>query len=126
MCWEPTALYLCWRPVIHSGVNLARGYPRYSPDEFSAADVLERHETDVVVLIGSTGLGRFPSAARDYLTRIPTILLEHPFGEITFEPTVRITTAVYGIHRGTEPPIGMDKVPIPLRLFARFNSSQRW
>ncbi|WP_010584316.1 formylmethanofuran dehydrogenase subunit B [Schlesneria paludicola] len=105
---------LCWQTGYPFSVNLARGYPRYSPDEFSAADVLERHETDAVVLVGSSRLDVMPDAARRHLERVPTILLEHPFGETSFEPTVRITTAIYGIHRpGTA--YRMDEVPIPLR-----------
>ncbi len=105
---------LCWQTGYPFSVNLARGYPRYSPDEFSAADMLERRETDAVVLIGSSRLDCFSPAALDHLQRVPTILLEHPFGEISFEPTVRITTAIYGIHRpGTA--YRMDEVPIPLR-----------
>ena len=105
---------LCWQTGYPFSVNLARGYPRYSPDEFSAADVLERNETDAVVLIGSSRLDSMPAAALRHLEKVPTILLEHPFGEMPFEPTIRITTDIYGIHRpGTA--YRMDEVPIPLR-----------
>ena len=105
---------LCWQTGYPFSVNLARGYPRYNPNEYSAADMLERGEPDAVVLVGSTRLECFPAAALQYLERIPTILLEHPFGEVPFEPTLRITTAVYGIHRhGTA--YRMDEIPIPLR-----------
>jgi formylmethanofuran dehydrogenase subunit B len=105
---------LCWQTGYPFSVNLARGYPRYSPDEYSAADVLERKETDAVILIGSSRLDCFPPAAQDYLSQVPTILLEHPFGQVSFEPTIRISTDIYGIHRhGTA--YRMDEVPLPLR-----------
>lgn len=105
---------LCWQTGYPFSVNFARGYPRYGPDEFSAADLLSRGETDAVVLIGSSRLETFPDAAIKQLERVPTILLEHPFGTTPFEPTIRITTAIYGIHRpGTA--YRMDEVPIPLR-----------
>ena len=109
---------LCWQTGYPFSVNFARGYPRYNPNEFSAADMLERGESDAVVLIGSTRLDRFPSAALKHLERIPTILIEHPYGVVPFQPKLRITTAVYGIHRhGTA--YRMDEVPVPLRPLLR-------
>ena len=105
---------LCWQTGYPFSVNLARGYPRYNPNEYSAADMLERSEADAVVLIGSTRIDCFPSAALRWLEQIPTILLEHPHGTVPFEPTLRFTTAVYGIHQnGTA--YRMDEVPVPLR-----------
>ena len=105
---------LCWQTGFPFSVNLGRGYPRYNPDEFSAADMLERGEPDAVVLIGSSRLDRFPPKALEHLKSIPTILLEHPYADPPFQPTIRITTAIYGIHRhGTA--YRMDEVPIPLR-----------
>jgi formylmethanofuran dehydrogenase subunit B len=106
---------LCWQTGYPFSVNLARGYPRYSPDDFSAAHMLERQEADAAILVGSNRLDCFPPAALEHLAKIPTILLDHPFGAVPFEPTLRITTAVYGIHRrGTA--YRMDEVPIPLRV----------
>ncbi len=105
---------LCWQTGYPFSVNFARGYPRYNPEEFTAADTLQRGEADAVVLIGSSRVDSFPSAALEHLKRIPTILLEHPFGSLPFEPTLRMTTAVYGIHRHGAA-YRMDEVPIPLR-----------
>jgi formylmethanofuran dehydrogenase subunit B len=48
------------------------------------------------------------------LKRIPTIFLDYPNVSCPFTPTVRFTTAIYGIHtRGTA--YRMDEVPIPLK-----------
>jgi formylmethanofuran dehydrogenase subunit B len=105
---------LCWQTGYPFSVNLARGYPRYSPDEYSAVHMLESSEADAAVLIGAACVERFPDRALEHLKRIPTILLEHPFGQLPFTPTIRITTAIYGIHRhGTA--YRMDEIPIPLR-----------
>ena len=105
---------LCWQTGYPFSVNLARGYPRYNPGEFSAGDLLARRETDAVLLIGSSRVASFPRAALDHLQSIPTILLDHAQAFPPIEPTVRITTAIYGIHRhGTA--YRMDEVPILLR-----------
>lgn len=105
---------LCWQTGYPFSVNFARGYPRYNPNEFSAGDILERGEADAVVLVGSTRLDTFSAKAMKSLESVPTILIEHPFGVVPFEPTIRITTAVYGIHRhGTA--YRMDEIPVPLR-----------
>ena len=105
---------LCWQTGYPFSVNLARGYPRYNPGEFSAGDLLARREADAVLLVGSSRVASFPRAALDHLQSIPTILLDHAQAVPPIEPTVRITTAIYGIHRhGTA--YRMDEVPIPLR-----------
>lgn len=105
---------LCWQTGFPFAVNLSRGYPRFCPDEYSASVVLERCEADAAVLIGSTHIDCFSPTALKHLAKIPTILLEHPFGQIPFEPTIRFTTAIYGIHRRGMA-YRMDEIPIPLR-----------
>jgi formylmethanofuran dehydrogenase subunit B len=107
---------LAWQTGYPFSVNLARGYPRYNPGEFSAQDVLERGEADACLLLGSEGVVRFSPAAVAHLRRIPTITLDYPTVESAAPPTVRFTTAVYGVHRsGTA--YRMDEIPVPLRAF---------
>jgi formylmethanofuran dehydrogenase subunit B len=107
---------LAWQTGYPFSVNLARGYPRYNPGEFSANDMLRRGEVDACLLVGSEGMSRFGAAAVDQLRAIPTIVLDHPTVESTIVPTVRFTTAVYGVHLpGTA--YRMDEIPIPLRSF---------
>jgi formylmethanofuran dehydrogenase subunit B len=109
---------LCWQTGYPFSVNFGRGYPRYNPGEFSAGDVLARREADAVLLVGSARVDTFPRAALEYLKSLPTILLDHAQAVPPIEPTVRITTAIYGIHRhGTA--YRMDEVPIPLRPILR-------
>lgn len=105
---------MCWQTGYPFSVNLANGFPRYNPGEFSANEVLERGEADACVLVGSETIPYFSTAARDQLTRIPTISLDYPASTPPFTPTVQITTSVYGLHApGTL--YRMDEVPLPLR-----------
>ncbi len=105
---------LAWQTGYPFSVNMARGYPRYNPGEFSANDLLEQGEPDVCLFVGSLGARRFTPLARSHLERTPTIVLDPPAGASEMPSTVRFTTSVYGVHRpGTA--YRMDEIPIPLR-----------
>lgn len=110
---------LCWQTGFPFSVNLARGYPRYSPGEYSANDLLGRGEVDACLLVGSEGIGPLSAVAKEHLGKIPVIVLDYPQADIPvleppLVPAVKFTTAVYGIHRpGTA--YRMDEIPIPLR-----------
>lgn len=105
---------LCWQTGYPFSVNLARGYPRYSPGEYSAGDMLENREADALVLVGASRISSFSTAAQDYMRTIPIIVLDGMNADLPFQPTVHFTTATYGIHRhGTA--YRMDEVPIRLR-----------
>jgi formylmethanofuran dehydrogenase subunit B len=107
---------LCWQTGYPFSVNLGRGYPRFNPEEFSAVGVLERQEADACVVVGSETLEQFSDSALAHLRQIPTVILDYPEVQAIVTPTVRFTTAVYGMHRpGTA--YRMDEVPIPLRAF---------
>jgi len=107
-------MVLAWQTGYPFSVNLARGYPRYNPGEYSALTLLERREVDCCLFVGSHGIQRFSEAARSFLSEIPTIVLDSPVAEVPIQPTVRITTAIYGIHAaGTA--YRMDEIPIPLK-----------
>jgi formylmethanofuran dehydrogenase subunit B len=105
---------LCWTTGFPFSVNLARGYPRYNPGEYSANEVLERGEADACLLVGSEGVAALSEAARAALVRLPTIVLDYPTETCPFVPSIAFTTAVYGVHLpGTA--YRMDETPIPLR-----------
>jgi formylmethanofuran dehydrogenase subunit B len=105
---------LCWQTGFPFSVNLARGYPRYNPGEYTANALLERGEVDAALLVGSEGVAKLTSPARRHLDGIPTIVLDYPNVALPLSAAVHFTTAVYGIHRpGTA--YRMDEVPIPLR-----------
>ncbi len=107
---------LAWQTGYPFSVNLARGYPRYNPGEYSALNLLERREVDACLFVGSHGIRRFSQAARSFLNEIPTIVLDSPVADLPLEPTIRFTTGIYGIHAaGTA--YRMDEVPLPLKAF---------
>lgn len=97
-------------------VDLRRGYPRYSPGEYTADVLLARSEVDACLLVGEQPLAQLSAAAVARLAAVPTILIspEDRVGQIT--PTVRVATSRVGVHTsGTTD--RMDGVPIPLRPF---------
>jgi formylmethanofuran dehydrogenase subunit B len=105
---------LCWLTGFPFGVNLARGYPRYNPGEYTANELLERLEVDACVLVGSDSCCELSAPAQETLAHIPTIALDYPHIRPAVQPTVQFRTAVYGIHApGTA--YRMDEVPIPLK-----------
>jgi len=107
---------LCWQTGFPFSVNLALGYPRYSPGEYSAEELMLRGETDAVLLIGSESVSRLSSAATERMKRLPTIVLDPPSASPLSWATVMIATATYGVHEpGTA--YRMDETPIRLRSF---------
>jgi hypothetical protein len=69
---------LCWQTGFPFSVNLTRGHPRYNPDEYSAAQMLQRREVDACLLVGSESVPEMPPDAIDQLRSIPSIVLDHP------------------------------------------------
>jgi formylmethanofuran dehydrogenase subunit B len=109
-------IVLTWQTGYPFSVNLARGCPRYNPGEFSAHEMLERGDVDACLFLGSEGVSQFSDRAKGHLSQIPWVTLDYPTLGSLVPPTVRFTTAVYGIHsRGTA--YRMDGIPIPLQSF---------
>ncbi len=92
------------------GVNFSRGYPRYNPGEFTAADLLARQEVDAALIVGVNAVKRLPDSARTQLDRIPTIVIDREIRNAT----VSIATAPAGISAsGTV--YRNDKIPLGFR-----------
>ena len=105
---------LLWQTGYPFAVDMARGFPRYNPGEFSVQGLLERGEADACLLVGSETLGWLSTPAVAHLRRIPTVILDSPDVRSAIDATVRFRTAIPGIHRaGTA--YRMDGVPVPLR-----------
>jgi formylmethanofuran dehydrogenase subunit B len=103
-----------WRTGYPFAVNLARGYPRFNPGEYSTADTLARGEADAALIVASDPMSDFSRAARDHLARIPSIVIDPRDSPTASAATVVFHTATYGINTpGTV--YRMDDVPIPLR-----------
>jgi len=105
---------VAWRTGFPFGVNLARGYPRFNPGEYTAADVLARGEADAAMIVASDPMANFSQPARDHLKTIPYIALDPKETPTTRHAAVAFSVATYGINvPGTV--YRMDDVPIPLR-----------
>lgn len=105
---------LTWRTGFPFGVNFSRGYPRFNPGEYTAADLLARRETDAALIVAADPIGNLPQPAREHLARIPCIALDPKETPTTRSATVAFTVAPFGISApGTV--YRMDDVPIPLR-----------
>ena len=103
-----------WRTGYPFGVNLARGYPRFNPGEYTASDVLARREADAALIVASDPMANFNETARQHLKSIPYIALDPKETPTTRHATVAFNVATYGINvPGTAD--RMDDVPIPLR-----------
>ena len=103
-----------WRTGYPFGVNLGRGYPRFNPGEYTAADVLARKEADAALIIASDPMANFSQPAREHLKSIPYVALDPKDSPTTRHAAVAFTVATYGINvPGTV--YRMDDVPIPLR-----------
>ena len=104
---------LLWQTGYPFAVNMARGYPRYNPGEFSVQGLLERGEADACLLVGSETLDWLSPEAVAHLRLIPTVVLDPPDVEAAVPATVRFRTATPGIHLpGTA--YRMDGVPCPV------------
>lgn len=107
---------LCWQTGYPFSVNLAVGYPRYGPGEYSAEELILRSETDAVLVIGSEALTRLSREANARLSHLPLIVLDPPGTPRCDSADVTLWTGVYGIHEaGTV--YRMDETPVPLRKF---------
>ena len=105
---------VAWRTGFPFGVNMARGYPRFNPGEYTAADVLGRREADAALILASDPMSNFSQAAREHLASIPYVAFDPKETPTTRAAAVAFTVATYGINVGGTV-YRMDDVPIPLR-----------
>lgn len=105
---------ITWQTGFPFGVNLGRGYPRFSPGEYTAAEILARGEADAALIVASDPLATWGQAACDHLQSIPYVALHHRNCATLQGAEVALTVAAYGIcSPGTV--YRMDEVPLPLR-----------
>lgn len=105
---------LTWQTGYPFGVNLSRGYPRFNPGEYTAADVLARGEADAAMIVTGDPMSDFAPEARERLAAIPYVSLDFRETPTSRAAAVAFTTSTYGINTaGTV--YRMDDVPIPLR-----------
>jgi formylmethanofuran dehydrogenase subunit B len=105
---------ITWRTGFPFGVSMTRGYPRFSPGEYTAEAMLARGEADAAMIVASDPIAELSPRARDQLKSIPYIALDFRETPTMRCATVAFTTATCGIHTpGTV--YRMDGVPLPLR-----------
>jgi formylmethanofuran dehydrogenase subunit B len=105
---------LTWQTGYPWGVNLARGYPRFSPGDYSSTPTLERGEADAAIIIAGDPMSYFGDKACERLRRIPTIVLDSGTTATTRIATIVFRTATCGINTpGTV--YRADGVSIPVR-----------
>tara|TARA_R110002095_G_scaffold94477_2_gene82455 strand:- start:834 stop:2066 length:1233 start_codon:yes stop_codon:yes gene_type:complete len=104
---------LAWQTGYAASVNFAAGYPRYSPEEYSANHVLEQQETDLCILVGASPLSGLSEHALQSLASLPVIHIGPAAADLP-ELEVFLPTGVSGIHF---PGVvyRFDGTPLPLR-----------
>jgi formylmethanofuran dehydrogenase subunit B len=78
-------------------IDFARGYPRFSPGEYTAVDMLARGEADALLNIAADPVAHFPRAAVAHLARIPVINIDPKFNMTSRLAEVNIPAAIAGI-----------------------------
>jgi len=107
-------MVLLWQTGFPMAVNFSLGYPRYSPGEYSAVDLLRRKEVDAVLVIASDPVANFPREAVRNLLSLPIIAIDPKRSLTTMVAKVVIPTAKVGIEtEGTA--YRMDGVPIRVK-----------
>lgn len=107
---------LTWQTGYPFAVSLAGGVPVYGPGEFTAVDMLARHEADAALIVASDPKAHFPAEAVAWLESIPHIVVDPAFPLTARGATVYLPGAQYGVDaEGTY--YRMDGVPIRTRAF---------
>lgn len=105
---------LTWQTGYPFAVSLARGWPQYGPGEYSAVDLLARHEADAALILAADPLAHLPAAAGQWLRQIPTVVVDPNPSMTASIARVVLPTACCGIDAGGTY-YRMDGVPIRLK-----------
>lgn len=108
-----------WQTGYPIAVNFSRGYPRFSPGEFSVVDLLARRDVDAALIVATDPGAHLPEASVRYLKSIPTIILEPHESLTTPWANVVIPVAPAGVGAaGTF--YRMDNVPLRMKKLVDF------
>lgn len=103
-----------WQCGYPMAIDFARGYPRYSPGEFCANDVLVSGEADAALIMASDPGAHFPAVSNRHLAKIPVITIEPHITPTTELSELILPPTIVGVEEeGTA--YRMDHVPIKLR-----------
>jgi len=95
-------------------VDFARGYPRFSPGEYTAVDMLARGEADALLNIAADPVAHFPRSAVFHLMNIPVINIDPKINMTSTTAEVNIPAAIAGIECDGAA-TRMDGLPLYLR-----------
>ena len=95
-------------------VDFARGYPRFSPGEYTAVDMLARGEADALLNIAADPVAHFPRSAVSHLMSIPVINIDPKINMTSTTAEVNIPAAIAGIECDGAA-TRMDGLPLYLR-----------
>jgi len=103
-----------WEVGYQYAIDFSRGYPRFSPAEFSAVEMLLRRDCDAMMVVASDPAAHFPRKAVEHMKNIPVIQID-PFPNLTtLLSNVVIPSAVAGIEaEGTA--YRMDVIPLRVK-----------
>jgi formylmethanofuran dehydrogenase subunit B len=103
-----------WQTGYPFCVNLARGYPRYNAQEYTAGATLARREADVALVIGNDPMPDFTPASHAHLASIPVITLAADESPLSESAAVSFATCRFGLASGGTV-YRLDEVPLHLR-----------
>lgn len=105
----------CWQTGYPFGLNLARGFPRFNPGEFTARRLLNEHESDVLLTVGVSPADYLTPGNSDGAYFIPHIHIGECLpANWPQAPRVEIRTAPFATAAsGTV--YRMDDISLPLR-----------
>jgi formylmethanofuran dehydrogenase subunit B len=95
-------------------IDFARGYPRFSPGEYTAVDMLARGEADALLNIAADPVAHFPRGAVSHLAKIPVINIDPKINMTSQLAEVNIPAAIAGIECDGAA-TRMDGLPLYLR-----------
>lgn len=81
-------------------VDLSQGFPRYSPGDTTAVDILARGDCDAALVVASDIVSNFPLEASRNLAKIPVITIDPHPSSTTLIANVAFPTSVVGIETG--------------------------
>ena len=104
----------CWQTGYPFGINLARGFPKYNPGEFTTAALLERNEPDAALLVGVKPSDYLSQNHLKSLAGIPWIMVGNVDLKESVSAKVVIRTAPLATAT-TGTVYRMDDISLPLK-----------
>ncbi|MGI9455715.1 MAG: formylmethanofuran dehydrogenase subunit B [Aeoliella sp.] len=109
---------LTWQTGFPLGVNFAKGYPEYGPDEWTTEAVLARGEVDAALIVTDDLATLLTDRAAAHLENIPTISLDWRDTPTSRQAAVSFRVARPGVETGGTT-YRCDGIALPLRAASK-------